>query len=223
MMNDKLMKNISKLGFPMFETTEALDVNETLAEVVKSQDMRLWEGFPVLLANAADNYQFAIKQIENQLQGKQEKERFHQLLLVSISLYSFFNLNFPWVMKFVKTLSLKDQALAKKWRNCLAHDQKLAGTAMQFDPARLKGLFKLYFEQTVEKNRQKKETYEEFSLAFALSQVFSPKQRELFNKKLEGLPLTKTELEYYSRSVKKKVVALANSELNSLARKLLEK
>jgi len=63
----------------------------------------------------------------------------------------------------------------------------------------------------------------EYSLAFALSQMFSPKQKELFKKRLEELPLTKTEQEYYSRSVKKKVVALANAELHGLARKLLEK
>jgi len=53
--------------------------------------------------------------------------------------------------------------------------------------------------------------------------MFSPKQKELFKKRLEGLPLTKTEQEYYSRSVKKKVVALANADLHGLARKLLEK
>ncbi|SHJ41327.1 hypothetical protein SAMN02745216_01614 [Desulfatibacillum alkenivorans DSM 16219] len=43
-----------------------------------------------------------------------------------------------------------------------------------------------------------------------------------FKKKLEGDPLTKTEKEYYSRTVKKKAAALANSDLHSLARKLLE-
>ncbi|HXE98595.1 MAG TPA: hypothetical protein VN642_19490 [Dongiaceae bacterium] len=48
-------------------------------------------------------------------------------------------------------------------------------------------------------------------LAFAMSQMFSPKQKELFKKRLEGLPLSKTEQEYYSRSVKKKVVALASA------------
>ena len=44
-----------------------------------------------------------------------------------------------------------------------------------------------------------------------MSQMFSPKQKELFKKRLEGLPLSKTEQEYYSRSVKKKVVALASA------------
>jgi hypothetical protein len=47
-------------------------------------------------------------------------------------------------------------------------------------------------------------------------------QKELFKKKLEGLPLTKTESEYYSRTVKKKVVALANSELHRMAQRLLQ-
>jgi len=52
MTDDKFLKSLSKLGFPMFEPSEEQDVNETLAEVVKSDDTRLWEGFPVLLANA---------------------------------------------------------------------------------------------------------------------------------------------------------------------------
>ena len=87
----------------------------------------------------------------------------------------------------------------------------------------MKSFYKfLLIEEKVEKDRRRKDRYEEFSLEYALSQLFSPKQKELFKKKLEGDPLTKTEQEYYSRTVKKKVVALANTELHSLARKLLE-
>ena len=82
-------------------------------------------------------------------------------------------------------------------------------------------MFELYFEQRAENDRRRKDKYEEFSLEYALSQVFSPKQKELFKKKLEGLALTKTEREYFSRTVKKKVVALANAELHSLSKKLL--
>ncbi|ABQ24606.1 hypothetical protein [Geotalea uraniireducens] len=222
MTDEKLMKSLSKLGFPMFEPSEELNVNETLAEVVKSQDTRLWEGFPVLLANAADSYQFAPELVEQLLPGREDKDHFHRLLLLSSSLYSFYHLTFTWSSKLKKNLSSEDKSLVKKWRNCLAHNQALAWDDVKLDPERLKGLFELYFEQNVDKTRRRKEKYEEFSLAYALSQVFSPKQKELFKKKLEGLPLTKTEQEYYSRSVKKKVVALANSELHSLARKLLE-
>ena len=121
-----------------------------------------------------------------------------------------------------KTFSDNDKNYVKAWRKALAGHQLPSWSDDEFDPERVKGLFELYYEQKVEKDRRRKDRYEEFSLEYALTQIFSPKQKELFKKKFEGDPLTKTEQEYYSRTVKKKVVALANSELHSLARKLLE-
>jgi hypothetical protein len=221
MTDRKLLNSLSKLGFSMFEPSEELDVNETLAAVVKSRDTRLWEGFPVLLANVAENYQLAPEQVEQRLMSKEEKDLFHRLMLMSGSLFSYYHLSFSWWNKLQKGLSKKDKALVKRWKNDLANNQTLKCNDVEFDPERLKGLFELYFEKKTEKDRRRKEKYEEFSLEYALSQVFSPKQKELFKKKLEGLSLTKTEQEYYSRTVKKKVVALANSELHSLSKKLL--
>ena len=74
MTNQKLLNSLSKLGFPMFEPSEELDVNETLAEVVASSDTRLWEGFPVLLANAAESYQFSPDLVSEQLTSKEQEE-----------------------------------------------------------------------------------------------------------------------------------------------------
>lgn len=222
MTDKKLLRSLSNLGFPMFEPSEELDVNETLAEVVKSHDTRLWEGFPVLLANAADSYQFSADLVDKQLADNVQKRRFHQLMLLSLSLYAVYHLTFPWSNKFKKNLSVDDKSQVKVWRNHLVHNRPLEWDDTELDPERLKGLFALYFEQNAEKSKRQKDKFEEFSLEYALSQVFSPKQRELFKRKLEGLPMTKTEQEYYSRTVKKKVVALANSELHSLSRKLLE-
>jgi len=222
MTDRKLLTSLSKLGFPMFEPSEEVDVNETLAKVVTSHDTRLWEGFPVLLANAAESYQFTPEQVEQQLTRKEQKDCFHRLMLLSGSLFSLYHLSFSWWNKLKKNLSKEDKDLVKTWRNYLAHNQTLRCNDVELDPERLKGLFELYFEKKAEKDRRRKEKYEEFSLEYALSQVFPPKQKELFKKKLEGLPLTKTEQEYYSRRVKKKVVALANSGLHSLSKKLLE-
>ena len=222
MTDTKLLSSLSKLGFPMFEPSEELDVNETLAKVVKGHDMRLWEGFPVLLANAAESYQFIPEQVEQQLTRKEQKHRFRCLMLLSGSLFSLYHLSFPWWNKLKKSLSKEEKVLVKTWRNDLAHNQTLKCNDLEFDPERLKGLFELYFEKKAEKDRRQNEKYKGFSLEYALSQVFPPKQKELFKKKLEGLPLNKTEQEYYSRRVKKKVVALANSELHNLSKKLLE-
>lgn len=219
--NQKLLNSLSKLGFPMFEPSEELDVNETLAEVVKSNDNRLWEGFPVLLSNAADSYQFNSDQVEMRLPTKDLKEQYHRLLLLATAVYSYYHLSFPWLTKQKKGFSKKDQSLVKDWRDALVHNQA-PNWAEDFDAERVKSLFELYFEKKAAKEKRRKDKYDEFSLELALSQVFSPKQKELFKKKLEGDLLTKTEQEYYSRTVKKKVVALANSELHSLARTVLE-
>jgi hypothetical protein len=222
MTNDKFLKSLSRLGFPMFEPNEELEVNETLAEVVKSDDTRLWEGFPVLLANAGESYQFVPDQVEQQLPTEELKERYHRLILLSTAVYAYYHLSFAWLAKLKKTFSDDDKNYVKAWRNALAHNQAPHWLDDKFDPERVRGVFELYYEQKIEQDRKRKDRYEEFSLEYALSQIFSPKQKELFKKKLNGDPLTKTEREYYSRTVRKKVVALANSELHSLARKLLE-
>jgi hypothetical protein len=222
MTEKKLLNSLSALGFPMFEPTEELDVNETLAEVVKSHDTRLWEGFPVLLANASERYQFSPKLVEKRLEDKKETDHFHRLLLLSWSLYSLYHLSSSKWNNLKKMVTNEDRVMVKTWKKNLTNNETLKWDDVELDAERVKGLFDLYFEKKVERDRRRKDRYEEYSLEYALSQLFSPKQKELFKKKLEGEPMTKTEQEYYSRTVKKKVVALANSELHSLSRKLLE-
>ena len=55
-----------------------------------------------------------------------------------------------------------------------------------------------------------------------LNELFSTKQKELFLKKIAGKKLTKTEKEYFSRIVKKKVLAIADSEIHQMSKKLLQ-
>ena len=222
MNHDDLMHNLSKLGLPMFQPSETVDVNATVAEVVKSQDTRLWELFPALLANAAEDYRFAPDEIYRLLPDEKSKGDLHKLFLLCASLYSLYHLSYPWCEQLRKRLPSEEKSLVKSWRQHLTHNRPIAWDNREFDAERLKRSFELYVEQSAEKSRRRKEKHEEFSLAYALSQLLSPKQSDLFKRKLEGLPMTKTEQEYYSRSVKKKVVALANSELHSMARKLLE-
>lgn len=222
-MTDKnLLANLSKLGIPVFEPVEALDINKILAEVVQSNDTRLLEIFPVLLANAGDNYLFTPDEVAQHLKIKAHKAFFKQLMLLSGSLFSLYHLSFSWWNKLSKGFSNEEKKLINTWKKDLTNNHVLKLNNTELDPERLKGMFELYFENRAEKTRRRKEKFDEFSLEFALSQVFSPKQKELFKKKLEGLPLNKTEQEYYSRTVKKKVVALANSELHSLSKQLLQ-
>lgn len=57
-------------------------------------------------------------------------------------------------------------------------------------------------------------------LSELMDHLFSEKQKELVFKKARGLHLTKTEREYYSRVVKKKLAAIADAEMQGLAASL---
>lgn len=213
-----LMERLSRLGLPLMETSVEFDANQTLAEVVKSPETRLWEAFPVVLATAARELRFDYQRTCDNLASDEEKNVFQMLLVLSAALYDFYHLSFFWMKQVQGTFSEQDKHQMKQVKNALAHDMSFSLGGREFQPERLKGMFELYFEKGAEKNRQRKDAYEELSLEYALSQLFSPKQKELFRKKLDGLPLTKTEKEYYSRAVKKKVVAMANAELHRMAR-----
>ena len=56
-----------------------------------------------------------------------------------------------------------------------------------------------------------------------LDRLFSPKQKDLVFKKLRQEPFTKTEREYYSRVVRKKLVAIAHREIIEIATQLTQK
>ena len=56
-----------------------------------------------------------------------------------------------------------------------------------------------------------------------LDWLFSPKQKDLVFKKLSSQSFTKTEREYYSRVVRKKLKAIANPEVGHIANTLTQK
>lgn len=58
------------------------------------------------------------------------------------------------------------------------------------------------------------------ALSERMDHLFSEKQKELVYKKARGLQLTKTEREYFSRVVKKKLAAIADGEMQRLAASL---
>ncbi|OGQ95894.1 MAG: hypothetical protein A2521_02855 [Deltaproteobacteria bacterium RIFOXYD12_FULL_57_12] len=222
MTENKLLENLNRLGFPLLEVTTDFDANKTLAEVVQSRDARLWEGFPVLLVNAVQDYSVDYDGVLHELTEGPDHANFHALVLLSLAMYQYHHLSFHWANQLKKRLTDQDMRRLREMRNALVHEQPMELGQALFDPARLKRMFNRYFEQNTAKARQLKEKHGELSLEYALSQVFSPKQKELFKKKLEGQPFNKTEKEYYSRTVRKKVSALANPELHRLAQKLLD-
>lgn len=221
MENKDLLERVSGLGFPLFGVKDEQDANLTLADMVKSKDLRLWEGFAVVLANSAEKKAFDYEAVKQYLKKPSDKSCFVSLVVLSLALYKFFNLKFSWANEFYRKLSDEKKRDLNNFLEKLkdSDNLKVSGQTMSCD--RLKSVFNNYFSQAKAKLNNLLSVKDELSLEYSLSQVFSPKQKELFFKKLKREKLTKTEKEYFSRVVKKKVLALANPELHRLSQRLL--
>ena len=214
----KLLEKVSLLGFPMLSAEENLDANATLAEVVQSKELRLWEAFPVLLMNSAEKGLFDYETVKRRLKPD-EKRNLDYLLLMSLVLYKTLDLKFAWTRKFLRSSPFRSEELRKQVRN-FKDKGYFKSETMFLSANRLTTTFQNYFQENVLRHKDTRMPKEEFDVEYSLSQVFSPKQKELFLKKLHGDNLSKTEKEYYSRSVRKKVAALANEKLHQLAKTL---
>jgi len=218
-MSNTLREQLKALGFPLFEPGEAQDANATVAEVVKSNDPRLWEGFPVVLANAEERGLVDLKKVEESFKQTKYKEVFEELLALSLALYNDRDLKFTWAHEVKRLVRNK---VFEKFLKQLKNNMDVVAGGNTLSSARLKNTFANYFNPARSPLNDVLAVKEEMGVEYALSQFFSPKQKELFLKKLKNEKLTKTEKEYFSRAVKKKVVALANSTVHRLAQKLLE-
>lgn len=225
MTNKELFEKVNKLGVPLFTPEENVDVNQTLAEVVKSRDVRLWEHFPVLLASVTRQFPLDVRGAMNELKTASGQQAFFELMALSNALMEKYGLNTQYVKE---TFDLVSQVYSgfgdrlKLFRSELSHDDFLSVGDMKLSVDRLKLFLEDFLNRKDQETRMRSARLKVLSLDFALSQLFTARQKELLHKKLNAEKLTKTEREYYSRAVKKKVQALANSDLHSLAQKLME-
>ena len=222
MKNSDLLKRVNALGFPLFSAEEDKNANLTLADMVRSRDLRLWEGFPVVLANSAEKGLFNYDKVNWYLKKPFDKPYLLSLMEMSLALYKLFNLKFFWADKLYYSLSVARRRKVMVFLEKLKSDGELNVAGSELSAQRLKTVFNNYFNQAQNKLNELLLVKDELSLEYSLSQVFSPKQKELFLKKLKREKLTKTEKEYFSRAVKKKVLALANPELHRLSQRLLD-
>ncbi|MCX5707958.1 MAG: hypothetical protein NTY14_03135 [Candidatus Omnitrophica bacterium] len=221
MKRNDLVKRLGNLGFPLMEVTEESDANLTLAELVKSRDLRFWEGFPTVLVFSAEMGMFDYEKTESRLKGSFDKLDFGLLVAMSLALYKALDLKFSWTDKLYSSLNNEGRRQFDVYFNAFRSGENLHLRHRLMSSQRLKTTFNSYFLQKQSSMKDLLSTKEELGFEQALSQVLAPKQKELFLKKLKSEKLTKTEKEYFSRVVKKKVLALANTQLHQLAQRLL--
>lgn len=218
MEHENLTKKAAEPGFRLIELAARGDVNKTLAEVVQSRDQRFWEAFPAILANAAEEEEFDYPAAAANLR-ENEQNHLKLLIFASLALYENLGVKFKWTKGLFGDFPAR---LVDHYREKLNSGQQLVIGEVSVLPGNLKENFLKRPKPPVKPVKSTVEAVERLDLEIAVSRIFTPRQKELFLKKLRRKKMTKTEKEYFSRVIKKKVQALANEDLHQLARKVLE-
>lgn len=222
MKKDEFDRQLSALGVDFLGTNQPFDAGVVLVKAAGQNELRYWEVFPVLLANAGEQgvFNYALAQKESRASGT--KKAFDSLVCLSLCLFKVLGYKFVWAETLLTSLNSKSQEQVSAFEEAFKNGTDVCLEGKLLSPERVKLAFQRYFKPAVKSLNGFLAKKEEFGLEYSLSQVFSPKQKELFLKKLKGEKLTKTENEYFSRTVRKKALALANPELHRLAMELLK-
>jgi hypothetical protein len=227
MKKEDLIAALADLGYPLISAGKrgitAKKIKEVLDGLASSDESRLIEGFPVILANCAHKgLSLNTRALLSSYAMKSQKRRnVEKLLLISSDLLNQEKLQQP------EGLDRLAGSLRKKYGNLLSGEMVALGKGVSLSTNRLQNTLRRYAASLENSKSAQEKTMlrqqKSFQLHMHLSTLFSPKQKELVLKKLNGESFTKTEQEYYSRVVRKKLEALANSELRKIATKLTKR
>jgi hypothetical protein len=146
-----------------------------------------------------------------------KRQNLEKLLLISAAIFSLQGLKAP------KNLDKIAESLKPKYGELLPAGEFQLSSGMCISIKDLQNTLNAYTGSPLKPPaiQAKKSPLNADSLDVYLDRLFSPKQKELVLKKRDGQAFTKTEREYYSRIVRKKLNAIASEKLVELARKLV--
>jgi hypothetical protein len=227
MKREELIESLARFGYALIEPKpkkmSRLQISALLEELADSTDSRLIEGFPVVLANCAHRgIELDWDDLLRANARNRDKARsLEKLLLLSWDLLDNEGLEMPVGLDSVV------ESLRSRYGDLLARDTVMLESRVSLSTERLRNSVRRYATDlptgTSARKRAQNRQLRSFQLNLHLSTLFPPKQKELVLKKFKGEAMTKTEQEYYSRVVKKKLEALADADLRKIAVTLTKK
>ncbi|HEY9680123.1 MAG TPA: hypothetical protein V6C86_00850 [Oculatellaceae cyanobacterium] len=227
--NELFFDELGRYGYQLFRTESAEKTAHVLRKIVTSDDARILEGFPIVFSNILLDglLTFDLVEFENSL-PKAYQRRFRMLVAVSYHFIFVIPNNLEARQILSSYLKKRDPELLLTIPQVLASNTPLnIGQGIVLSPERLTNAYGRYFShRQLEQNESisnkiEKERVELFQKAIAL--LFTDKQTTLLYKLLDKKPVTKTEKEYFSRTLKPRLKAICNKDLQDLATMILSR
>jgi hypothetical protein len=192
-----------------------------LDALANSDDMEVVARFPAVLAICARRG-LALNSralFSRYWETSPKRQNLEKLLLISAAIFDLQELKAP------KNLDKIAASISPRYRDLMAGGEFQLSSGMCISIEALQNTLNVYTtsQSRAREIKVRKSPLKSNSLDIYLDRLFSPKQKELVLNKRDGRAFTKTEREYYSRVVRKKLEAIANEKLVELARNLVYK
>ncbi len=221
---DSLLADSSQKRLTGSQATVILDA------LASANDPALVVRFPVVLSICARN---GVSLNSHALFSKYwesspKKKNLEKLLLISGELFDLEGIEAPQnLKKIVRSLKAKYGSLQSAKLLSLSSGMTIAikdiQNILRGYTAKIKNAAPVSTSGAPNKELKKDTLQRSVELDACLDRLFPPKQKDLIFKKLNGESFTKTEREYYSRIVRKKLQAIANFQVGYVADRLTQK
>lgn len=223
-LNEELITKLEGYGYPLIRSKKK-PPDRLILDLIKSRDPRLLYSLPVIIRNITTK-QLNLKNLEKILESEGiDKKIIQELLYLCLLVYDLYNIEPLWRRK-LKTY-LRDVINSKylsdlRERFFRSSDIEIKNKEfyIRINTESFKDNFSNYL--LIDKARERKKLSESIGFSLELkthsqiSKLFSKKQKEIILKKLKYEELTKTEKEYFSRSIKPKLEAILNPEIHKI-------
>ncbi|HEY9773885.1 MAG TPA: hypothetical protein V6C81_08765 [Planktothrix sp.] len=226
--HELLLRQLADFGYPLISTTES-DGKTVLLQMAASDESRIVEGFPIVLVNLLRRKQISLADIESiykTIITLTVKKKFLWLCGITCELLRYIPEE-PEIRKLLaRFVGSHDSSLITRIHANFVDGAQINLGGMRVDSTRIETTFRNYVVSSL--SQQKRSVEESLhekrlrALNESLSTLFSDRQREIVLKLLNDQKLDKTEREYYSRVIKKRLRAIANDDLQSIAQSLLK-
>lgn len=221
-----LLRDAGKYGYNLAQVS-ARHPAEVLRKMLGSDEVRILEGIPVVLAHLLMNGEddLDLFELEESLSSSLKK-RFRTCAAITYWFLFWVPDSKSVQSTLKKYLNKRDASTLESVQEKLRSRQRIPiGEGAIFDPERLENTFKNYVvEQFAEEQNSLNRKLELKRAAVfndAASELFTEKQKVVMMKVLNHETLTKTEKEYYSRVIKPRLKAIRNPDVQSIASTLL--
>ena len=224
----ELLEALAAHGYPLMRPARHSDPETVLESLLRQREGRLVEGFAVVLLNALREKANLRWESPHWDPGKElgavTSQRLASLLALSYVLFRLFGVERN-VQDRAQKLLFKCHNGEETLRTVESHflkSEPLAMNGFELSTERMKHTFRTYYVDA-RKGVEDTEKTHALELELLLSEVFTPRQKELLRKRADGTKMTNSEKTYFYRTVSKRLKALANEEVHELARRLLRR